>query len=71
MSDALVCRSDVVLDPAVWQSVTAEGTQQKNRELAIVMLNDGVPVEIITKLTGYSVEDLVRMKDQKETIVGP
>jgi hypothetical protein len=34
------------------------------------MLNEGVPVEIITKLTGYSVEDLVRMKDQKETIVG-
>ena len=38
---------------------------QKNRELAIGMLNEGVPVEIITMLTGYSVEDLVLMKDQK------
>jgi predicted transposase/invertase (TIGR01784 family) len=35
-----------------------EGLQLKNRELAIGMLNEGVSVDIIKKLTGYSAEEL-------------
>ena len=44
---------------------TAEGAQQKNRELAIGMLNEGVDIEIIIKLTGYSAEDLAQIKKHK------
>ena len=44
---------------------TAEGAQQKNRELAIGMLNEGVDIEIIIKLTGYSAEDLAQITKQK------
>jgi predicted transposase/invertase (TIGR01784 family) len=39
-----------------------EGAQEKNRELAIGMLNEGVHIEIITKLTGYSADELASFK---------
>jgi predicted transposase/invertase (TIGR01784 family) len=40
----------------------AEGAQQARFELAIGMLHEGVAMEIITKLTGYSAEDLAPFK---------
>jgi len=42
-----------------------EGEQKKSREIAIGMMNEGVALEIIIKLTGYSAEELVTLKLQR------
>ncbi len=42
-----------------------QGAQEKQRELAIGMLNEGIPLETIIKLTGYSTAELEVLKNPR------
>jgi predicted transposase/invertase (TIGR01784 family) len=39
-----------------------QGMQRKSKEIALVMLEEGIEINLISKVTGLSIEEIQRLK---------
>ncbi|UBF27007.1 hypothetical protein K9N68_03230 [Kovacikia minuta CCNUW1] len=57
-------RRDITQESTVYRSILAEGKAEKQREIAINLLQAGVAVNIIVSTTGLSLEEVQQLQQQ-------
>jgi predicted transposase/invertase (TIGR01784 family) len=63
-----VLRRDIMQESIVYRSILAEGEakgeERKQREIALNFLRDGLPIEMVARGTGLSIEDVQHLQQQ-------
>lgn len=57
-------RRDIMQESSVYRSIFAEGAAEKQREIAINLLRDGVLVEVVARGTGLSIAEVQQLQQQ-------
>jgi predicted transposase YdaD len=59
-----VLRRDIMQESTVYRSIFAEGKAEKQREIAINLLQVGIAVDVIASTTGLSLESVQHLQQQ-------
>jgi predicted transposase/invertase (TIGR01784 family) len=59
-----VLRRDIMQESTVYRSILAEGKEEKQREIALNFLREGLSVEIVARGTGLSIEQIQQIQQQ-------
>lgn len=62
-----ILRRDIMQESTVYRSIQAEGEAKARREIAINLLRDGLPVEVIARGTGLPIEEIQQLQQQITT----
>ncbi|MBE9013503.1 Rpn family recombination-promoting nuclease/putative transposase [Pseudanabaenaceae cyanobacterium LEGE 13415] len=57
-------RRDVMQESTVYRSILAEGKEEKQREIALNFLREGLSVEMVARGTGLSIEEVQQLQQQ-------
>jgi predicted transposase YdaD len=57
-------RRDIMQESAVYRSILAEGKEEKQREIALNFLREGLSVEMVARGTGLSIEEVNQLQHQ-------
>jgi predicted transposase/invertase (TIGR01784 family) len=57
-------RRDIMQESTVYRSILAEGKAEKQREIALNFLRDGLSVEVVAHGTGLSIEEVQQLQQQ-------
>lgn len=57
-------RRDIMQESSVYRSIFAEGAAEKQREIAINLLRDGVLLEVVARGTGLSIAEVQQLQQQ-------
>jgi predicted transposase/invertase (TIGR01784 family) len=57
-------RRDIMQESTVYRSILAEGKEEKQREIALNFLREGLSVEIVARGTGLSIEEVKQLQQQ-------
>jgi predicted transposase/invertase (TIGR01784 family) len=49
-------------ESTVYQSILAEGKEEKQREIALNLLREGLSIEIVARGTGLSIEEIQQLQ---------
>jgi predicted transposase/invertase (TIGR01784 family) len=59
-----VLRRDIMQESTVYRSILAEGKTEKQREIALNFLREGLSVELVARGTGLSIEEVQQLQAQ-------
>jgi predicted transposase/invertase (TIGR01784 family) len=63
----LVLRRDIMEESSFYRSIVAEGAAKAKREIALNFLRDGLPIEVVARGTGLSLEEVQLLQQQTTT----
>lgn len=67
LDDEVVCRRlrrDIMQESTVYRSIQREAQEERDREIAINLLQRGVALDIIAPSTGLSIEEVQQLQQQ-------
>ncbi|MEP0979094.1 Rpn family recombination-promoting nuclease/putative transposase [Leptolyngbya sp. AS-A5] len=59
-----ILRRDIMQESSVYRSIFAEGAAEKQREIALNLLRDGLPATTIARATGLTIEQVQQLQQQ-------
>ncbi|MBD2212581.1 Rpn family recombination-promoting nuclease/putative transposase [Nostoc linckia FACHB-104] len=61
-----ILRSDIMRESVIYQDILQEGIEQKAQEIARNMLNEGIAIALIARVTGLTVEQVEQLQAQTD-----
>jgi predicted transposase YdaD len=59
-----ILRRDIMQESTVYRSIEREARKEEKREIALNLLQGGVPIALIVTSTGLSIEEVQQLQQQ-------